>query len=140
MAGRNFVRLRLSIPRHSQEPARRCHGSPCNHQFPSGRVGGMERRMEFLVNERIPCVVFEDDHLLAVHKPPGLNTHSPAPWAGEGLYEWLKNREPRWANLAIIHRLDKETSGLIVFGKTSAANRSLTAQFSEHSVRKKYSL
>jgi len=31
------------------------------------------------------------------------------------LYEWLRNREPRWATLAIIHRLDKETSGIIVF-------------------------
>ena len=96
--------------------------------------------MEFLVNEKIPCVVFEDDHLLVVNKPAGLNTHSPSPYAGEGLYDWLKNRRPRWADLAIIHRLDKETSGLIVFGKSTAANRSLTAQFSEHTVRKNYSL
>ena len=87
-----------------------------------------------------PCIIFEDEDLLVVHKPAGWNTHSPAPHAGEGIYEWLKNRESRWAALAIIHRLDKETSGLIVFGKTSRANKSLTEQFTQHRVRKKYLL
>jgi 23S rRNA-/tRNA-specific pseudouridylate synthase len=63
----------------------------------------------------VPCVIFEDEHLLAVHKPAGWNTHAPSPFAGEGIYEWLKNREPRWSSLAIIHRLDKETSGVLIF-------------------------
>ena len=66
----------------------------------------------------VPCVIFEDEHLLAVHKPAGWNTHAPAPHAGEGIYDWLRHREPRWASLAIIHRLDKETSGVLVFSKT----------------------
>lgn len=85
-------------------------------------------------------IIFEDEHLLIVNKPAGFNTHAPGPFAGEGMYEWLKNREPRWANLAIIHRLDKETSGLIVFGKTQKANQSLTAQFEQRAVHKKYVL
>lgn len=88
--------------------------------------------------ERVPCLQFEDDHLLVVNKPAGLNTHSPAVMAGEGIYEWLKHRETRWAGLAIIHRLDKETSGLMVFGKTVEANRSLTAQFTARTVSKSY--
>src|SRR4051812_35753270 len=87
---------------------------------------------------RVPCIIFEDEHLLVANKPPGLNTHAPAPYAGEGLYDWLRHREPRWGNLAIIHRLDKETSGVIVFSKSVEANRSLTKQFEEGSVRKKY--
>ena len=85
-------------------------------------------------------ILFEDEPLLVVNKPAGWNTHAPGPFAGEGLYEWLKHREPRWARLAIIHRLDKETSGVLVFGKTTEANRSLTAQFTERGVRKKYLL
>jgi 23S rRNA (cytosine1962-C5)-methyltransferase len=85
-------------------------------------------------------ILFEDDDLLVINKPAGMNTHSPSPFAGEGIYEWLKNREPRWANLAIIHRLDKETSGVMVFGKTTLANRSLTQQFSARTVCKKYLL
>jgi len=85
-------------------------------------------------------VIFEDEHLLVVHKPAGWNTHAPGPHAGEGIYDWLRHREPRWATLATLHRLDKETSGVLVFGKTPAANRSLTEQFTEHRVRKKYLL
>src|SRR5271154_1656195 len=83
-------------------------------------------------------IVFEDDHLLVADKPAGWNTHSPSPFANEGLYEWLKHREPRWRNLAILHRLDKETSGLIVFGKTNEANRGLAQQFEKKRVTKKY--
>src|SRR3954465_14431248 len=85
-----------------------------------------------------PCVIFEDEHLLVVNKPAGWNTHAPSPYAGEGIYDWLRHREPRWAKLAIIHRLDKQTSGVLLFSKTAVANRSLTQQFTERSVRKKY--
>lgn len=85
-------------------------------------------------------MLFEDEHLLVVNKPPGWNTHAPSPYAGEGIYDWLKHREPRWARLAILHRLDKETSGVMVFGKTTLANRSLTEQFSQRRVGKLYLL
>jgi 23S rRNA (cytosine1962-C5)-methyltransferase len=88
----------------------------------------------------VPCVIFEDEHLLVVNKPPGWNTHAPSPFAGEGIYDWLRHREARWSKLAIIHRLDKETSGIILFSKTAAANRSLTEQFTRREVTKKYVL
>src|ERR1044072_8174909 len=74
------------------------------------------------------------------NNPAGMNTHAPSPSAGEGIYYWLRHREPRWAKLAIIHRLDKETSGLLVFGKTSLANKSLTEQFASRAVKKTYVL
>ena len=85
-------------------------------------------------------LLHEDEHLLVVCKPAGWNTHAPAPFAGEGLYDWLRHRKPRWSALSILHRLDKDTSGVIVFGKTTLANRSLTEQFTERLVRKKYLL
>jgi 23S rRNA (cytosine1962-C5)-methyltransferase len=88
----------------------------------------------------VPCVIYEDEHLLVISKPAGWNTHAPSPLAGEGVYDWLKHREPRWSSLAIIHRLDKETSGVLVFGKTPIANKSLTEQFTQRRVRKKYLL
>lgn len=88
----------------------------------------------------IPCVLFEDEHLLVVDKPAGVNTHAPSPFAGEGIYDWLRHRKPRWATLAILHRLDKETSGVMVFGKTPLANKSLTEQFTARDVHKRYLL
>lgn len=87
-----------------------------------------------------PCVLHEDDQLLVVLKPAGWNTHAPASFAGEGIYEWLRDREPRWAGLAIVHRLDRDTSGVMVFAKTPLASRSLTAQFAAREVRKRYLL
>ncbi|HRI11592.1 MAG TPA: pseudouridine synthase [Verrucomicrobiota bacterium] len=96
--------------------------------------------MSTVVERLPPCVVFEDDDLLVVNKPPGWNTHAPAPFAGEGIHDWLKHREPRWAKLAIVHRLDKDTSGLMIFCKTPTANRSLTRQFAQRQVIKRYVL
>jgi 23S rRNA (cytosine1962-C5)-methyltransferase len=89
-----------------------------------------------------PClpnlVLYEDGDLLVVNKPAGMNTHAPAPYAGEGLFEWLRHREPGWAGLSIVHRLDKQTSGVLLFSKTSRANRSLVEQFTCHKVQKQY--
>ena len=95
----------------------------------------MERRPDLP-----PCVMHEDEHLLVVHKPSGWNTHAPAPHAGEGIYDWLRHREARWSSLSILHRLDKDTSGVLVFGKTAAANQSLTQQFTARSMVKRYRL
>jgi 23S rRNA (cytosine1962-C5)-methyltransferase len=85
-------------------------------------------------------VLHEDEHLLVVNKPAGWNTHAPSPYAGEGIYDWLRHREPRWAGLAIVHRLDKDTSGVLVFAKTPLASRSLAGQFAGREVSKRYLL
>ena len=85
-------------------------------------------------------ILFEDDHLLVVNKPSGINTHKPDRFTPDGIHEWLTKREPRWRNLSILQRLDKDTSGVIVFGKTQRANQSLTQQFEKHTVEKTYLL
>ncbi|MBX3746474.1 MAG: class I SAM-dependent methyltransferase [Verrucomicrobiae bacterium] len=87
-----------------------------------------------------PLVIFEDEHLLVVSKPPGMNTHAPGPYAGEGLYDWLRRRAARWEGLAIVQRLDKETSGLLVFPKTRRAAGDLTRQFAGRAISKEYTL
>ncbi len=104
------------------------------------RRAAFERLMNSAPNATTapPLVLFEDSDLLVVRKPAGWNTHAPAPHAGEGVFDWLRHREPRWASLAILHRLDKETSGVMVFGKTPLANKSLTEQFTAREVHKRY--
>src|SRR5438093_839857 len=91
---------------------------------------------------RRPEFALKDDreHLLVVNKRAERNSHARILFAGEAIYVGLRHREPRWAALAIIHRLDKETSGVLLFSKSPAANRSLTEQFARHLVRKKYVL
>jgi len=90
--------------------------------------------------EPIPLdVVFEDEHLIVVDKPPGLVTH-PAPghetgtlvnaliWhCGDGLSGIGGVKRP-----GIVHRLDKDTSGLLVVAKTDRAHQGLSAQFQAH--------
>jgi 23S rRNA (cytosine1962-C5)-methyltransferase len=83
-------------------------------------------------------IAFEDEHLLVVRKPPGINTHASGPHASEGIYEWLRRREPRWARLAILQRLDKETSGILIFALSAPAKASLSKQFSQRRVTKEY--
>ncbi len=86
-----------------------------------------------------PWVRFEDEDLLVVAKPAGVNTHRADTYAQDGMHEWVQRQRPE-VKLAILHRLDKATSGLLLFGKTTAANRSLAAQFEARTVAKRYEL
>ncbi len=86
-----------------------------------------------------PWVRFEDDQLLVVAKPAGVNTHRADVHAQDGMYEWVQRQRPDHS-LAILHRLDKATSGLLVFGRTTAANRTLARQFEDRTVAKRYEL
>ena len=85
-------------------------------------------------------ILQESAHLLVVVNTAGINTHAAGPHAGEGIYEWLKRREPRWADLAILQRLDKETSGVLLFSKTRRGNVSLNKQFTRRKLEKEYRL
>lgn len=85
-----------------------------------------------------PLLLYEDDDLLVVHKPAGVNTHKPDPFAPDGIHEWLQQRQR--LRLSILHRLDKDTSGVLVFGKSSRANHALAQQFQQHTVDKRYLL
>lgn len=86
-----------------------------------------------------PWVRFEDEHLLVVAKPTGVNTHRADEHAQDGMVEWVQRQRPD-ESLSVLHRLDKATSGLLVFGKTRVANQSLAAQFEQRRVAKTYEL
>jgi 23S rRNA (cytosine1962-C5)-methyltransferase len=85
-------------------------------------------------------ILHEDDHLLVINKPPGINTHAVNIDGSAGIYDWLRHREPRWATLATHQRLDKETSGVLLFAKTREANQWLARRFELREVRKTYQL
>ncbi len=89
-------------------------------------------------------VVYEDEQIIVVDKPAGLTVH-PAPGHPDGtLVNALLALVPELPGIGgtqrpgIVHRLDKDTSGLIVVAKTDAAHRSLTRQLKERSVGKTY--
>ena len=113
-------------------------------------LGPAERPPLRAIPEKIPLdIVYEDDDLAIVNKPAGMMVH-----AGAGATEDARNRGTlvnallhHFASLSgvggemrpgIVHRLDKETSGLIAVAKNDEAHRKLAAQFARREVKKKY--
>jgi len=113
-----------------------------------------ERKVREVLPENIPLhVVFEDDHMVVLNKPPGLVVH-PAPGNYTGtlvnalLYHYgslptsgkgATDKEGGGRERAgIVHRLDKDTSGVIVVARTEQALKALTKQFKDRVVQKKY--
>ena len=90
-------------------------------------------------------ILFEDDDVLVVDKPAGMIVH-PAPGHPDGtLVDALLAHCPQMRGVGsversgVVHRLDQETSGVMVFAKTARAMRALRRDFEDHvSVRKTY--
>lgn len=98
-----------------------------------------------MVAEEIPLdIVFEDGHLLVVNKPAGMVVH---PAAGNftgtmvnallGHYKELSGVGEQ-SRPGIVHRLDKDTSGLLVVAKDDYTHRGLSNQFKNHTIKRKY--
>lgn len=85
-------------------------------------------------------ILYEDDALLAVDKPAGLVTHPaykhPDGTLSDAIFarQAAKGEGRPW----LLHRLDRETSGVVLFAKTVEARRAIVRQFEQHRVRKLY--
>ena len=87
------------------------------------------------------AVVHEDEHLLVLDKPAGLVVHPGAGNPAGTLLNALLHRDPRLAELpraGIVHRLDKDTSGLMVVARSLAAHTALVDMLSRHAVERQY--
>jgi len=84
--------------------------------------------------------IFEDDDLVVIDKPPGLLTIGTESERERTAYRMLAAyvAGQRDRRLFIVHRLDRETSGLLVFAKSPAAKRALQAQFEARTVERRY--
>jgi 23S rRNA pseudouridine1911/1915/1917 synthase len=88
-------------------------------------------------------VLFEDNHLIIVNKNPGALVQGDKTGDKtlvDHIKEFLKNKynKPGDAYLGVIHRLDRPTSGVVIFAKTSKALTRLNQQFKERKIDKKY--
>ncbi len=117
-----------------------------SHKVKAGEAGEVELRptpqSQAFLPEEIPLqVVHEDEHLLVVDKPPGLVVHpAPGNWSGT-LLNALLARHASARNLpraGIVHRLDKDTSGLMVVARTRTAMDSLVAMIAAREVSRQY--
>jgi 23S rRNA pseudouridine1911/1915/1917 synthase len=84
------------------------------------------------------AVVHEDEHVLAVVKPAGLQVLPAGPFLERTLLHLVQASDPSRRESAPVHRLGRGTSGIVLFGKTSEARASLSAQFRDCTPRKTY--
>jgi len=104
-----------------------------------------EPRAVAIEPEEIPLsVLYEDEHLLAIDKPPGLVMH-PSPGHGSGtlvnaLLHHVRDLVGVGGELrpGIVHRLDRDTSGVLLVAKSDLAHASLSRQMKKRSMRKEY--
>ncbi|MDN3614534.1 23S rRNA pseudouridine(955/2504/2580) synthase RluC [Vibrio gallaecicus] len=89
------------------------------------------------VSELERCIIHEDDHMLILNKPSGTAVHG-----GSGLkfgaIEALRALRPDARFLELVHRIDRDTSGILLVAKKRSALRHLQAQFREKTVHKYY--
>jgi 23S rRNA pseudouridine1911/1915/1917 synthase len=98
-----------------------------------------------LVPEAMPLnILYEDVDLLAVDKPAGLTVHPAPGHPGHTLVNAILSHFPHLADISdslrpgVVHRLDKDTSGVMLVAKNSRAQADLAQQFKSHSVTKAY--
>ncbi len=124
------------------KPARRSHavrpGEDVELEVPEPRAVAIEA-------EEIPlAILYEDEHLLAIDKPPGLVVH-PSPGHGSGtlvnaLLHHVRDLSGVGGDLrpGIVHRLDRDTSGVLLVAKSDLAHASLSRQMKKRAMRKEY--
>lgn len=87
-------------------------------------------------------VRFEDAHLVVVSKPAGLVVHPAASYTGETLVDLIERQWPELtgglARAGLLHRLDKDTSGLLIVAKTAESKEGLSKQLADRTMRKRY--
>ncbi len=103
---------------------------------------GIVKTSDTLLPEAIPLdIVFEDDYLLVINKPAGLVVHPGAGNATGTLVNGLLHHDPTLNQLpraGIIHRLDKDTTGLLLVAKTLEAYTALTRQMQAREIDRRY--
>lgn len=113
---------------------------------------GDEIGVTFVLTEELPLaaedipldILFEDEYLLVVNKSPGMVVHpAPGHWTGtfvNALLHHCKGLEPSGGSLrpGIVHRLDKDTSGVLIAAKTGLTHQRLVQLFASRQVYKEY--
>ena len=107
-------------------------------RVPPARVStGAPPPPEKLAAEMLDRVIYEDKRLLVINKPTGAAVHGGS-GISHGVIELLRHARPDLNDLALVHRIDRETSGCLVMAKRRSALRELHERFREGKVEKNY--
>jgi 23S rRNA pseudouridine1911/1915/1917 synthase len=105
---------------------------PKNHRMAAGEAVTVAERSRQPEQEPAPTIdiVLENEHLMLIDKPPGLVIHPAPGHQGTTLADVLQG--------FIVHRLDRDTSGLLIVAKTEAVQKALQAQLKAREIRREY--
>ena len=107
-------------------------------RLPPVRVAATAQRAKPPVSAALEqAVLFEDEYLLALNKPAGLAVHGGS-GVSFGVIEQLRGQRPQARFLELVHRLDRDTSGVLLLAKKRSALTALHADLREGAVRKYY--
>jgi len=112
-------------------------------------LGGEQLELEAIMEDQVEChpqpipldIVYEDESLLVLNKPAGLVVHPAAGNPDGTMQNALLHHDQSLVQLpraGIVHRLDKETSGLLVIAKSLPSHKSLVEQLQERSIKREY--
>ncbi len=156
LAGRRLdAALALLLPQYSrtrlqgwiEEGAVRVNGLTVRPRDPvvGGEVAVVEARIleeTGVKAEKLPIdIVHEDASVIVINKPPGLVVHPGAGNRASTLQNALLAHDPKLARVpraGLVHRIDKDTSGLLVIARTLAAHTALVAELAAHEIRREY--
>ncbi|HEY7424997.1 MAG TPA: pseudouridine synthase, partial [Gemmataceae bacterium] len=151
-------RVQVRLPKSPKDGARNRDRKGAEERTPLPHGRGSAQKLPF--GDRLskkgprPTIRYADEHLVIVDKPAGLTTMRHAedvaafgrrakrflpPTLADLLPDLLARRSPgRKITVRAVHRLDKETSGLVVFARTVEAERHLGRQFRAHTIERQY--
>ncbi len=104
-------------------------------------------------NTNEPEIIYEDGDMLVINKPSGMMVHNDGRSTEKTVVDWFLSREPQAKGVGegafaqdgtllersgVVHRLDRDTSGVLVLAKTQDAFAHLKAQFHDHRIQKEY--
>ncbi len=106
----------------------------------------VEKKPENIVAEDIPLdIVYEDDDIIIVNKPKGMVVHpANGNYTGTMVNSLMNSHKDNLSSIngvirpGIVHRIDKDTSGILVVAKNDNAHKKLSEQFKVHSIKRKY--
>ena len=105
-----------------------------------------EKKSENIVAQDIPLeILYEDDDIIIVNKPKGMVVHpANGNYTGTMVNSLMYSHQGKLSSIngvirpGIVHRIDKDTSGILVVAKNDNAHKKLAAQFKVHSIKRKY--
>ncbi len=110
---------------------------PVRTAAPAAKLGKAPEHNQFIHAQFLDAILYEDEAMIAINKPSGMAVHGGS-GISRGVIEQLRMERPQAKYLELVHRLDRETSGVLLIGKKRSALVKLHEMLRANQVQKRY--